>query len=224
MLRTLPGKLQAFESFDPVLLLRDLHDWSSVDLADWHLPEKYILLNVPPERCPRRWVDRFVSIARRDGHHVLCLPNPQGAPVWEGLPHLFPIGPEQWYRVIQKARGYVGVRFHPVVVALANRVPFVSMDEYGLSPLAALGLNYLSKTFDLCQKARRSDLVIKSRFFALHSPAAIYARLRGQDPDSSAFVSRAQAVFLEHLDRILKLADNGATTSRLASESARGRS
>ena len=193
------------DNSDPVLSLNRHFDFSRVDVSALGLPERYLLFNVPAQRCPEGWAREFKAMAASDGYEAVAFPNPQNNPLAGGMRSLFPLSPLAWYKVIQGASGYVGSRFHPVIVSLANQVPFVAVDTYGLSPLCLLGGNFPSKTYDVCRKAGRADQVIKSRFFHLYSPRQIYGKLLRQDPDSRGFAAQAQRVFDGHLDRMCAL-------------------
>jgi hypothetical protein len=210
MMRTLGRPSVPIEDgYDPVLSLNRHFDTTCVDLQHLNLPARYVLFNAPRERCSSQWVDEFREIVRKGGAELLSLPNPQGTPHWPQLRAVFPLSPLEWYTVIKRSAGYVGYRFHPVIVAMANQVPFVAVDTYGVSPLCFMGGNFPSKTFDVCRKAGRRELVIKSRFFPMYSPRHIYRKLSEQDADTSTFVTRAQSVFEMHLDRIMALVNRG---------------
>jgi len=208
MMRSVGGITTPIEDgFDPVFALDRYVDVSGVDLCRLDLPERYILFNPPARRCSARWVNAFKALVESHGYQLLGLPNPQGTPHWPQLRNLFPLSPLEWYATIGRSSGYVGYRFHPIVTAMTAGVPFVAVDTYGSGPLAVFSLNFPSKTYDLCRKARRPRAVIKSRFFPLCSPKAIHAKLKRQNPDMTQFLAEARSVYERHIDRIIALPD-----------------
>jgi hypothetical protein len=66
------------------------------------------------------------------------------------------INPLEWYKLIANSAGYIGEKFHPVVVSITNKVPFFAIDRNGdrVSKrfLIPIRLKFQSKTWDLCRK------------------------------------------------------------------------
>jgi len=163
-------------SDDPVLLLPETVDMSEISLNKYSLPKDYILF------CggrfyshQRKWIAEFRRIAHRKGLLVLELPTPEYWSQKVPLDYSFPEGlsPLEWLKIIGNSRGYVGIRFHPIVVSIVQKIPFFSIDDYGYSMLSTLGMNFPSKTFDLCYRSKNRKYVSGPNAFFSHSPQEI---------------------------------------------------
>jgi len=168
-------------------------------LEDTDLPEvdsgaePYILLSRYSHMLSDEWIADFVKAANAQGYKVYGLPQPD-----EEMKGPFdrilklPMSPLEWYQWIAKSSGYVGVRFHPIMIAQTQRVPFVALDEYDaafklkgrigsrvarlLRPLA----RNMSKTFDVSRRVGLERYVFAPRMYRDLSPERAISLLAEQ--------------------------------------------
>lgn len=202
---------------DPVFTLRPP---KASDITE-RPQQPYVILSGQPHLFDRAWTDRFVAAARRVGLRVVALPTPEGqlpAGVVDDVAKL-PLCPLDWYNWIAGAAGYVGVRFHPIVVAMANQVPFVSVDLYQ----RRRSLPWASKTFDMTFRAGLSRRCFSPRRFRRLSPATVLERMLAQTdaygPRAHAFATKAQEGYAA-LNRWLAQLNAGAPDKRQTTISA----
>ena len=132
---------------DPVLMAPELPAFKEHGIGSLSSSGKTILISAYPGMIEHRWLRRFASEAGNRGYDVVELPIPDevaSLPIVERIEK--PLDPLAWYQLISNCAAYVGIRFHPIVVAIANSVPFLSIDSYRTDSL----LPFSSKTFDLC--------------------------------------------------------------------------
>lgn len=118
---------------DPVFHLRD------IDLEKQKAA--YICINFPKKMQGEREY-QIKKLAEKRGMEVINLPNPEDVDECEAR------DPWDWYRLIAESSGYIGVRFHPIVVCISRGIPFVALDQYSRHPLE----NKRSKTFELVEQ------------------------------------------------------------------------
>jgi len=161
---------------DPVFSLNQVLTSEEVQQFNNNGMEKpYILLSCMKGRLSDEWVEGFVEISHRHGCNVYELPMPEGyadLPVDWKIP--FPLSPLQWYLWLKNARGFVGQRFHSIVVCLHNSVPFVSIDSYG----QAIKNDWKSKIFDLCTRSGFPEQRIPYKMINNTSPMQVYNLLK----------------------------------------------
>ena len=151
---------------DPVFLLNEVMSIPE-EYAQKPKAEKgqYILLSFYKNTVSDQWIKDFVEVCHGQGFKVYSLPFPEhevSGPVDQVIS--LPLSPLEWYAWIQNAAGYVGFRFHPIVSALVNQVPFVAFDRYEKRYIRRLWLQTLtqplfrfsSKTYDLCWRSQRA--------------------------------------------------------------------
>jgi len=112
---------------DPVFLLRKKIANHKQSMKN---PSPYILIN-SNRKIPPSWTAEFTKRANKKGYEVIALPISEGR--WAESVNRkveLPLSPFEWMDWIANASGYVGVRFHPIVVSLLSGVPFVSIDTY----------------------------------------------------------------------------------------------
>lgn len=150
------------------------------------------------------WLAEFKETANRAGLKVCNLANPEGAQDYAADVTLdAPLHPLLWLKVLRGASGYLGERFHPVVISLFHGKPVVAVDSYlnGYSKLRRLGFRHFSKTYDACSRAGVARACIPSvAFWKRISPQSALAAL--QQPLSSrtkTFAERSETAFLRAL-------------------------
>jgi len=126
------------------------------------------------------------------------LPNPdtgsQALPVDWTPPRA--LSPWEWLAVIAGSQGYVGTRFHPIVIALLYDVPFLSIDSYGHRALWGHHMNFASKTFDLCYRFGLADRVLSSEEAFTHPPQDVWSLLTTESRVASGVAAARRE--LEH--------------------------
>jgi len=202
---------------DPVMVLEEgsLRE----EVSNFNLAEKggYILLSIYEHTVTDEWVESFVEKAHQHGFMVYSLPQPEyevTRPVDKVIP--LPLSPLSWYGWIKNAAAYVGVRFHPIVCAMVNDVPFVALDNYELSvkrrltrvatkPIAPL-LRFSSKTYDLCSRAKQTKYCLNPKQYRKLSPQQVFNLVQEQirEKRDNSFISDCQTLFQQTMSNILK--------------------
>lgn len=116
---------------DPVFTLAPLLRES----ATLHHDEKPYIAICTQSRKSSEWVAAFTQLAEAAGYDTLALPTPEGH-IDDGTTRqlTLPLSPLDWASAISGAAGYVGGRFHPVIVSLASGKPAVALDLYHAHP------------------------------------------------------------------------------------------
>ncbi len=91
------------------------------------------------------------------GYQFVALPFPEGSyNLLDDVSIPNPVNPLLWYKLIANASGIISEKFHPIVVSIHNKVPFVAIDSYGdrvsKKFLIPVHMRILSKTFDVCRR------------------------------------------------------------------------
>lgn len=116
----------------------------------------YFLVSLYKKLVGDDWLSRFELEANNRGYDVLSIDTPEQNTRTLNNQISFPLHPLTWYDCIRKSSGFVGVRFHPVVVSIANGVPFVSYDTYQSSKL----FRSSSKTYDVVKRLSDTKYVL----------------------------------------------------------------
>ena len=91
------------------------------------------------------------------GYKFISLPFPDGSynEMDDETIH-DPVNPLLWYKLIQHASGLFSEKFHPIVVSMHNKVPFVAIDGYSdrisRKFVVPVHMKIQSKTYDLCRR------------------------------------------------------------------------
>lgn len=195
---------------DPVFWLRDRAD-SAVEVTErLRLPDRYIVISFVRQCWPDvEWIGRLKTLAHRQGLRIAELPDPDGGFTARDIDWT-PTGvlsPFEWLAVIAGAQGYVGTRFHAVVVALMCGVPFVAVDPYGIPGGASSTANFPSKTFDLCLRAGHASQVLSPTEVCTSPPERVLALLASARADAKtieALQGRLQCEAQVMLDRLFR--------------------
>jgi hypothetical protein len=183
----------------------------------------YILMSLYPRMLPEGWVEEFVEEANRRGFQVYGLPQPdveaQGS-FSRILP--LPMSPLDWYRWIANASGYVGIRFHPIMLSQINAVPYVALDDYDvglqfkpryLRALARLMLPFTrrcSKTYDASERVAKEKYCIPRRWYSRTTPNEVLDLLDEQRGCSAVddFNSAREQQYFDSLKQIVGKGDS----------------
>lgn len=177
--------------------------------------EPYILMSLYDGMRSESWVVEFVAEANRRGFQVYGFPQPDIETIgpFDRVLRL-PMSPLDWYRWIANASGYVGVRFHPIMLSQVNQVPYVALDEYDVglrfSGRYAAGLarrlrsrtRFVSKTFDACARVSMQQYCIPPRDYEQYRPVSILDLLDAARKEQIDTAGVCQARFMETLKLI----------------------
>jgi len=202
---------------DPVIMLNEVfaipEQYSQEAVAK---RKEYILLSIYKDTVSKQWIKDFIETAHNKGLEVYSLPLPEYE-VQGNFDKIigFPLSPLEWYAWIQNAAAYVGVRFHPIVCALTNQVPFVALDQYewGIKrrrdriltkPLRPL-LRFSSKTYDVCWSAKLTKYCLNPVQYNQLSPAQILdlATESINLQSNQSFIADSQESFIKTINKIL---------------------
>lgn len=146
----------------------------------------YLLVSLYDKMLSREWVVEFVKQAHARGFQVYSLPQPDvlmDGPYDQVLQ--LPMSPMDWYQWIAGASGYVGVRFHPIMLSQINSVPYVALDEYdvglkfggryaaGAARRLQFMTRFVSKTYDASRRVERSQCCIPPRDYKQTEPVQV---------------------------------------------------
>ena len=179
--------------------------------------QPYIVISLYGNTVTEDWKKRFVELAHQQDIQVFALPHPEKlteGPFDKILD--YPMTPLEWYNWIRHSQGYVGVRFHPVMVSIVNQVPFVALDIYetGLRfknrflTLAAKPLKrfmrFSSKTFDVTRRAGKQKYCLNTRMYRNTSADEVFRLLREQNNnvEPNSFRTEAAEKYLNALETI----------------------
>lgn len=152
------------------------------------LPPRYVLLSFLPSDRPsvsQEWIDRFARLADAEGLTCVMLPFATDNSFGQ-LPHTLtlPLDPVDWFALIVHSQGYVGNNMHPIVVSLANGVPFFSFDTYGTRHLNGLYVSQSSSKIRHILRAAGFDhhrVSCTSRRFTPPTAEAVFSLLQAFD-------------------------------------------
>ncbi|TSA27726.1 polysaccharide pyruvyl transferase family protein [bacterium] len=198
------------KTYDPVFALEDssFNDNVELSLPQEILDSNYILFSFSNGYIDRSWFDEFKKICNNNGYMLVGLPMPEGHTEFEfDYKVKYPLSPIEWYLWIKNSNGYVGERYHSVVVAIKNNVPFVSADYYSGGRLSSYGLPIKSKIFDICFSSRN----LKYRYNAFNkfrniSPLKIVQAIATfSSMNNKRFTHKARISFLKSLENIIEV-------------------
>lgn len=159
-------------SLVPLLRARPVHDKAS---------RPYIVI-CTQGRKPGAWVASLTRRAEAAGFDTLAIPTPEGC-IDSGTTRQMPLplDPLDWAKAIAGAAGYVGGRFHPVVISLAAGKPVVALDMYHRHPFKRTS----SKTWEIMQRFGVALACHSSLLHRFLTPGMVWAQLRYQMRRSS---------------------------------------
>jgi len=199
-------RLKIYQNVDPVFILSKFFDLSKVNLYKFHLPKRYILYSFSKNLVTKEWMKEFVNYANDKGIAVVELPTPEhwDLKLYSNHKISIPLSPLEWYKIIANSEGFIGIRFHPIVVCIANSVPFIAIDNYGSTKLSRIGINFPSKTYDLCYKAGMVHRIIHYTNIEKRSPKTAVDLLTDRKfIKRRPYESKYQDMFTHHMNRIL---------------------
>ena len=178
--------------------------------------ERYILFGSYKNKVPDQWVKELVLAAHGRDLKVYSLPHPEAVtsgPVDEVLQ--VPMSPLTWYKWLSQSQGYVGVRFHPIMISIANNKPFVALDQYQngmrfrnryISKLINFipGLRrFSSKTYDVAKRADRLPYCLgPEQYQRISGQRAVELLWEQRDMADSGFCNSAKSIYRSTLKKI----------------------
>lgn len=172
------SEINVVETIDPVFLLSELKEAISIK-STLPINDKYIVLSPYKGMLSEDWLLKFRKIAHQNDYSVVGLRHPEGNFIDSSLVDYLvedPLDPLQWYQIISNSAGYIGVRFHPIIVCLSNQVPFISLDTYQKSIFNPA----LSKTFDVCSKFDQQKYCLGKIGRKIRGPGWFFKQLQNQ--------------------------------------------
>ena len=118
-----------------------------------------------------------LKIAEKFGYETVAVPTPEGV-LDQGTSRKIdvPLDPIDWLDIHARSSGYVGARFHPVVVSLCAGVPVVSLDMYHKYPFS----RRKSKTWLVMRDFGLSNFCFGRLVSDFVSPNFVWGRLAHQ--------------------------------------------
>jgi hypothetical protein len=152
------GRFGIKRSPDPVLSFKSLIDDKLMEQIEIPINGKYILYGIGV-RMGEKHHQILSQIKKRvndRGYQFIALPFPEGYynalddnQITESL------SPLQWFKLIKHSSGYIGEKFHPIIISIHNEVPFYAIDRNGDRVsrrfLIPIHLKFQSKTWDTCK-------------------------------------------------------------------------
>jgi len=149
------GKLNPTILPDPVFAANYIDKKYLIDeaLSEKINQTKYFICSMYQKHIDDEEWNLFKATLNARGYKLYELPHPEGS---SGLNVDFtielPISPKEWFTWFHFSSGYIGEKFHPIVVSLANNKPFISIDNYTGNRLAKLGIYQQSKIYDILKR------------------------------------------------------------------------
>ncbi|MGH2271326.1 polysaccharide pyruvyl transferase family protein [Anaerohalosphaeraceae bacterium U12dextr] len=189
---------------DPVSVLNDHLN------CDNHSQSKYFLLSIPPRYSKifsYLWIEEFVKAANAEGYHVFSLPLPSqelNYPVNKVIP--LPLDSLMWYNWIRYSSGIISDRFHPILCALFNNVPFICIDNNAQKCMSLFYMRSRSKQYELTSMFGLSDRCFLEReLFSLTPHKAITFLMQNEYYIHNDKIEKYKKCFNQCLNSILDL-------------------
>jgi hypothetical protein len=174
----------------------------------WVRRQRYCMLTFSGHDIDVRWHEAFVRNANDRGLQVYAVPHPDrkgtskypcNAEVLEAL------HPFAWLHILINACGYIGERFHPVVISTYLGKPVIATDYYSSSRLRGQLLKWRSKTFDFCSRAgMRRVWYPRDAFYRKVRPEiAVDWLVNNRVKHAEAFITRCRDRFCGYLREAL---------------------
>lgn len=145
-------------------------------------------------RKPSAWVAALTRRAEAAGFDTLALPTPEGridSCTTRQMP--LPLDPLDWASAIAGAAGYVGGRFHPVVISLAAGKAAVALDLYHSHPFERVR----SKTWHIMQRFGIASACHSRLLHRILTPGLAWAQLQRQMRNHTAYLAHADILAAE---------------------------
>lgn len=191
-------------------------------LPDIDTPSKpYLLVGLYPGIVSPEWQASLTQLAHDHGMVTVGLPQPDvPADGHFDINLSLPLSPLDWYQWIVCSAGYVGVRFHPIMIAVSRGVPVVALDDYDNEKfLGQKGFRKLrkfrrhlgdiprkvSKTYDLLSRVGKQQYAVPARRFSTITPEEVITMIQSQRerPTPAATARKLAARFRDGIHQSL---------------------
>lgn len=131
-----------------------------------------------PQYFDQTWVHRLEMELQKHGLKLVDIGTPENTKV--------ELDPVEWYNLISHSSGYIGVRFHPLIIATTHGVPVFSLDQYARTPLHRnMSKSYLHLRQQGLQKYHATKLE-----YRILTPKKVVSRIISQRQDTSALLKK----------------------------------
>jgi len=173
------GRLNIKRSPDPVLAFNSLVDPKLIEETPVPIAGKYILYGISG-RMGEKHHHLLSEVKKRvneRGYQFVALPFPEGYyNLLDDNKISEPLSPIQWFKLIKNSAGYIGEKFHTIIISVHNKVPFYSIDRNGDRVsrrfIIPVHLKFQSKTWDVCKQ------------FGFKNAYVPLSKFRDEDPDN----------------------------------------
>ena len=148
---------------------------------------KFVLLGTYEKTAPKAWVEGLIKLLKSAGYITVGFPQPDHpSKIPTDIEVPLPVSPLEWLAWLNASEGYIGVRFHPIVISQALGKPFVALDHYDngipvqnkylnkASRKLAPFMRTVSKTYDLAKRVGLEEYVVPKRKINVTSPRAVF--------------------------------------------------
>jgi hypothetical protein len=175
-------------TLDPVFFLPHLN--KSYDYREY-LDEKYVVTSIP-KHFSSEWKLNLKDELNSLGYEAVEIGTPESSNSY--------LDPYEWYSLIAKSAGFIGMRFHPIVVSLANGVPVFALDQYARTPWHRAP----SKTYQLLEQFNLSKNHCTKLGYRFIKPRDIVKKLFSQDEKTLKLVNKIVATQISYFREELK--------------------
>lgn len=153
---------------------------------------KYILIGTQ-KRMTSQWIKKFTELANQKGFQTVSIPSPEGIVDFGTNKQIqLPLDSLQWMQYLACADGYVGGRFHPLVVSLCAGVPIFSVDVYHRWPWQ----RSRSKSWLLLKQFSLSKYCFSGVLHRILPPFIVFRMLCNQQENKGRDASAKKALLL----------------------------
>ena len=137
---------------------------------------KIVLLSFYAKTASKTWIIELIKSLKSRGYTTVSFPQPDHpCQIPTDIEIQLPLSPMEWLAWLNASDGYIGVRFHPIVISQALGKPFIALDYYDngipfgnrllrkAAKLARPLTRDISKTYDLAKRVKLEEFVIPKR-------------------------------------------------------------
>lgn len=167
--------------------------------------ENYILVSFYPEFIKNKYfLTDMIERAKVRGYKTYFLPMPQdnNYQLVDMIP--LPVDSVDYFSLIKYSKGYIGNNMHPVITAIHNHVPFVSIDQHGKWYFHGhVQVASSSKVLDLLSRFEFTGNRINQIDLGKYTPDMLLDILEATDKDKLCKMSRIMQVqYIEMMSKI----------------------
>ncbi len=153
-------------TFDPTSALPELVDLQARPLPTGLVQSKYMLFTFSDTVKADPWLKEATELAHDKGLKTCFVAHPDRLCSVNNVDVCISeiMDPMDWLALLGNAVGYIGERFHPIVLSHFFQVPYLSCDYYSQTGIRSV-FNFRSKTRDFCQRVGNRLRVVPSKVF-----------------------------------------------------------